>query len=143
MFVTREADYAVRAVLHLAGLPGEVVPRSRIARIMRVPDAFLAKILQRLQRERIVVSVRGVQGGFRLARPPKAISLLEVLEAVQGKQAASACALRPRSCRLSGRCAVHRVWVEVRKETEARLRRETFARLLEDTQEAGRKRDGR
>jgi Rrf2 family protein len=122
MFVTRQADYAVRCALQLAREPERVVPRPALARAVRAPGPFLAKILHRLLRARIVESVRGVQGGFRLARPPGAISLLDVIEAIQGPQAANVCAIRPRACPLSRTCAVHPVWVELRARTESLLR---------------------
>ena len=68
MQITRETDYAIRCVLHLARQPRRVAPAAEIAAATQVPRIFLAKILQRLAKAGIVVSQRGVQGGFSLAR---------------------------------------------------------------------------
>ena len=105
------------------------MPRREIARAVHAPGPFLAKILHRLLRARIVESVRGVQGGFRLAHPPTAISLLDVIEAIQGPQAANVCAIRPAACPLSRTCVIHPVWVELQERTETLLRGVSLASL--------------
>ncbi|MBI4848529.1 MAG: Rrf2 family transcriptional regulator [Nitrospirae bacterium] len=131
MYVTRKADYAVRCVLHLSKYPEQVVSVNDIAKAMHIPKSFLAKILQRLVRKNIVMSIRGVNGGFQLSRNPKDINLLEVIEAIQGVTAANICALDSKKCRLSSTCSVHPVWVGIRKEIEKRLREWSFSRLAE------------
>jgi Rrf2 family protein len=133
LFVTRQADYAVRCALHLARERKRIVSRREIALAVRAPGPFLAKILHRLLRARVVESVRGVQGGFRLARPPAAISLLDVLEAIQGPQAANVCAIRPSACALSRTCVVHPVWVDLQARTEKLLRGVSLAALAART----------
>ena len=101
-----------------------------ISKAMLIPKDFLAKILQRLSRKGIVISTKGVAGGFRLTKEPGRISVLEVIEAVQGPFAANACAVDENLCSLSGTCAVHPVWVELRKLVEERLKDETFEKLI-------------
>ena len=131
MFITRKADYAVRCVLFLSMEPDRTVSTAGVSGQMLVPRTFLAKILQQLTKKGIVQSVQGVTGGFRLARSPEEINLLEVIEAIQGISAANACAVDERACSLSGKCAVHPVWVELRKVVEERLSNETFAMMVE------------
>ena len=143
MFVTRQADYAVRCVLHLARDPKRVVPRREIARAVRAPAPFLAKILHRLLRARLVESVRGVLGGFRLARPASRISLLAVLEAIQGPQAANLCALRPVACPLSRTCIIHPVWVELQAHTLSFLRGVSLVELAASSRRPGAARPSR
>jgi Rrf2 family protein len=94
---------------------------------MNSPKSFLAKILQKLARASIVKSYRGVKGGFELARPPEEINLLEVIEAVQGPVAMNICALDEALCGFSSTCAIHPVWVDIRKEVERILRSKNFA----------------
>jgi Rrf2 family protein len=94
---------------------------------MDMPKSFLAKILQKLARANIVKSYRGVKGGFRLARKPKEINLLEVIEAIQGPVVMNICALDKKMCRFSGTCTIHPVWIEVRKQVEKLLRKRSFA----------------
>ena len=130
MLITRETDYAVRTVLHLARQEGETVSVPDIATAMQIPRSFLAKILQRLVRAGLVNSVRGVRGGFGLARRPAEISLFAIMHAIQGSAGINACAVEGGRCGLSRACAVHPVWVDLRSQVERRLRRETIARLL-------------
>lgn len=69
-------------------------------------------------------------GGFQLARAPKSISILEVIEAIQGPSAMNICAIDRRACKLSGTCAVHPIWVRLREDVEKRLKKEHFAKLV-------------
>ena len=130
MYVTRKADYAVRCVLYLSGHLERTASIEEISGATHVPKSFMAKILQQLMKAGIVNSVRGVKGGFQLARQPEAINLLEVIEAVQGPSAANICAADRKKCNLSRTCSVHPVWVEIREMVEKRLREENFEMLL-------------
>jgi Rrf2 family protein len=130
MLVTRETDYAVRTVLYLARNSSRMASVTEVARAMQIPKSFLAKILQRLVRSHILASMRGVKGGFTLARKPTEISLLDVLESIQGPAGINVCAIDSRRCRFSSTCSVHPVWVEIRKEVERRLKKQTIAKLL-------------
>lgn len=129
MFVTRLSDYAIRCVLYLSRNGGKVASVAEIAESMYVPRNFLAKILQRLVKAGIVKSTRGPKGGFQLARDASEISLLDVLEAVQGPAAVNVCAIDSGKCDLSSTCSVHPVWVSIREMIEEELRGQTFARL--------------
>lgn len=130
MYVTREADYAVRCVLHLSKNHEQLVSVNDIAKSMHIPKSFLAKILQRLMKNDIVISVRGMRGGFQLAKKPQDLNLLEVIEAVQGVSAANICAIDKKKCSLSSTCSIHPIWVEIRAMVEKRLREENFEMLL-------------
>jgi Rrf2 family protein len=130
MQITRETDYAIRCVIYLAGKRGAVTMVDEISREKSIPKSFLAKILQKLSKSGIVRSYRGVRGGFELARVPGEISLLDVIEAVQGPVAMNACALDESVCSLSGSCSVHPVWVEVREEVEKLLRKRNFSHFM-------------
>lgn len=129
MLVTRETDYAVRCVLHLAQEKALVANVTEIARVMHIPKTFLAKILQRLVRAGVVESIRGMNGGFRLAKKPNDISLLHIMEAIQGPAGINVCAIDSKACRMSPSCAVHPIWVEIRKVVEKRLKKETIDKL--------------
>jgi len=102
MYITRETDYGVRCVLYLARKGGGITPVNEIARAMHIPKSFLAKIVQRLVKAGIVISGRGISGGFSLAKKPKNISILDVIKAIQGNAATiNMCAIDKRMCRLS------------------------------------------
>jgi len=129
MLVTRETDYAVRCVLYLAGEKDLVANVTEIAHAMHIPKTFLAKILQRLIRGGIVGSLRGMNGGFRLAKKPADISLLDIMEAIQGPAGINVCAVDSKKCHMSSSCAVHPVWVDIRRKVENRLKKETIDKL--------------
>ncbi|HUI67640.1 MAG TPA: Rrf2 family transcriptional regulator [Nitrospirota bacterium] len=130
MLVTRETDYAVRTVLYLAKNRDRTASVTEVAHAMQIPKSFLAKLLQRLVRSHILTSLRGVNGGFQLAQKPSEITLLSIIEAVQGTAEINVCAIDSKKCKLSSTCAVHPVWVEIRKEVEKRLTRETIGKLI-------------
>lgn len=130
MLITRETDYAIRCVLYLARERDKVASVTEIAKAMHIPKSFLAKILQRLVKTGIARSIRGARGGFMLYRSPTQISLMDVIKAVQGAAEINVCAVDAGRCRLSRTCAVHPVWVEIRREIEARLKGVSLARLL-------------
>lgn len=130
MLVTRETDYAIRTVLFLAGEKKELASVSEIAKAMHIPKSFLAKIVQRLVKGGILTSIRGVAGGFRLARKPADISLLDVMQSIQGDTGINICATDKRLCRMSGSCTVHPLWVDIRRDVEKRLKKRTVAELI-------------
>jgi Rrf2 family protein len=129
MLVTRETDYAVRCVIYLARDKDQVSSVTEVAKNMHIPKTFLAKIFQRLMRAGLVESVRGMNGGFRLAKSPSAISLLDILTAIQGPVGINVCAVNSKKCRLSSTCSVHPIWVELRTEFDRKLREQTIDRL--------------
>lgn len=90
MKFSRTVAYAVQATLGLAQAGGDKpVPCSQLSAEGNLPERFLLQILRTLVTHDILRSTRGVEGGYRLSRPPADISLLEVIEAIDGKIAAS------------------------------------------------------
>ncbi len=130
MQITRETDYAIRCVTFLVARQDQVVMVDEIASENFIPKSFLSKILQKLVRSGIVKSYRGVKGGFQLAREPKDISLLDVVEATEGPLSINTCAIDSKNCGLSGRCPVHPIWVEIRKSVEESLKVKDFSHLV-------------
>ena len=129
MEITRETDYAIRCVYYLSGKPDEVTMVDEIAREMEIPKSFLAKIVQKLAKADIVKSFRGVKGGYQLARRPKDLSLLDVVEAVEGSIAMNICVLDRQACDRSSTCRIRPVWAEIRKDFRKLLGKHDFARL--------------
>lgn len=128
--ITRQADYAVRSVLDLTLLPDEQAAFSRdIAERQSIPPSFVAKILTRLARQGIVQTQRGLTGGVRLNRPAGEITLLEVIEAIDGPIALNLCVRGPELCPLEENCRVHPIWDVLNGDLRQRLSRITFAQL--------------
>ncbi len=128
--ITRQADYAVRSVLDLTLIPDEQAAFSRdIAERQNIPPSFVAKILTRLARQGIVQTQRGLTGGVRLNRPAGEITLLEVIEAIDGPIALNLCVRGPELCPLEENCRVHPIWDVLNGDLRQRLSRITFAQL--------------
>ena len=93
MTISQTAEYALRAVVWLAGHAEAATGTPEIARSTRVPPGYLAKVLQLLARGGLVTSAPGRKGGFRLARPAAEISILEVINAVDPVERIRQCPL--------------------------------------------------
>jgi len=130
MQITRQADYAVRAVLYLARLgPGHRASTAEIARERKIPPTFLAKIVSLLSASGIVRATRGAHGGVTLAKPASELSLLEVVEAIDGPINLAECTLNPETCEFSDDCQVRVVWCETRTQLVERLGQTYFSTL--------------
>ncbi len=130
MEITQQADYAVRAVLELAlQPPGARLSCETISQRHTIPLAFLTKICARLANEGILNSQRGVKGGVQLARPAAEISLLQVVEAIDGPITFNRCNRKPSECGRARTCSVHPIWAELCREFRARLAEYNFAAM--------------
>jgi Rrf2 family protein len=130
MQITRQADYAVRAVLYLAGLNnGRRAPTSEIAREQRIPPSFLAKIVSQLSVAGVVQTSRGARGGVTLARAPGEITLLEVIEAIDGPILLNECVEDPSVCYFGDDCPVQGVWCDAQSSLVQKLRATNFLGL--------------
>jgi Rrf2 family protein len=130
MQITRQADYAVRAILYLAGVEeGRRAPTSQIAQEQNIPPSFLAKIISQLSVAGMVQTSRGARGGVALAREPKEINLLEVVEAIDGPIALNECVLDRSACQFGENCPVHSIWCEAQAQLVGRLKSTSFGDL--------------
>lgn len=129
--LTRAADYAVRAMLHVGSLPeGVVALKDEVAEAQHIPPSFMAKILRQLVKSGLLKSARGVHGGFGLARPAAEINLLDIIEGIEGPIHLTDCAPDPENCALSHDCPASSVWLEVQRRMTALLRETTLEALL-------------
>jgi Rrf2 family protein len=120
--LTRRGDYAIRAMLALAREPSDTwrsVPE--VSASMAIPERFLPRVMSDLLRAGLVVGRRGRTGGYRLARPASAISLLEIIGAADPEPEIRRCILRGVPCGLVGKCDVHDAFTDARSAMLARL----------------------
>ena len=137
MQITRTTDYGVRVLTHLAMLPpGTRLTAAELASQSRGSEAFVAKILQRLVVSRLVVSHRGFEGGFELARQPHAVSMLDIVNALEGPLCLNACLADGPGCDEAAWCPARDVWARAQAALAGVLADETLERLA-----AGRVRD--
>ncbi len=133
MQITRQADYAIRAMLYLANmLPGERAATSQIAETKKIPSSFLAKIISQLSIAGLIHTSRGAHGGVTLARQPGEISLLDVVEAIDGPISLNDCTLDPLVCGFSDECPIHPLWCDTQAELVERLRGATFDQFIKN-----------
>lgn len=131
MQITRQADYALRAMLYLAKLdPSKRAATSQIAEEQHIPPSFLAKIISQLSIAGLIHTSRGARGGVSLARSPEQISVLEVVEAIDGPIALNECTHGTASCAFGESCPLRPIWCETQAELVERLRSTNFAQFL-------------
>jgi len=130
MELTRKGEYAIRGIVYLASRPGDkVCLLSEIAAAVAVPQTFLAKIFQQFSKIGLVRSYRGTGGGFVLGRTPDKITLLEVVEAVEGPIVPNRCVTGEGECGRSSSCNVHPVWLDVQSQVRGILAGVTLQEL--------------
>ncbi|MHC4718326.1 MAG: RrF2 family transcriptional regulator, partial [Planctomycetota bacterium] len=119
---------AVRGILVLAAQnDSRPVPLKEICRLRKLPRDNMTRIFGLLTRARLITAVRGKGGGYRLARPPEDITLLEVFEAVEGPLALNLCQQHPPQCDKAD-CPMRPVWHDLQEQVRAAL----AAKTLED-----------
>jgi Rrf2 family protein len=127
MQITRQADYAVRAMLYLSQMaPDRRASTSQIAQEQQIPPSFLAKIVSQLSVAGLLQTSRGARGGVSLARSPDQISLLEVVEAIDGPILLNECVSNG-ACTFGDDCPVRPIWCDAQADLVKRLRLTSFA----------------
>ena len=130
MRVSAKVDYALRALLELAAAPPGSVKGERLAKAQDIPPKFLENILTELRHAEIVASQRGVDGGYRLAKPASEISVADVVRALEGP-IASVRGVRPEEVSYAGPArSLQPLWIELRASMREVLEGTTLADLV-------------
>ncbi len=133
--ISRKIDYALRALIYLATLPGaQVSPLQEIVDALGLPREFLAKILKALTARGLVRSVRGAHGGYTLAKSPSEISFLDAIEAAGGPVQINVCIDHKDRCDVSANCSMYHVWKAGQDRMLEVYRRTTLAELAQPGQ---------
>lgn len=133
MQITRQADYAVRAVYHLTKLgPDSRAATSQIAAEQHIPPSFLAKIISQLSVAGLLHTSRGARGGVSLARDAKEISLLDVVEAIDGPILLNECVSDSDGCDFTEDCPMRPIWCEAQQNLVERLQSTNFADVAQN-----------
>jgi Rrf2 family protein len=105
--LSKKADYALIAMKHLAMRPDTASASAReIAEQYDIPVELMAKVLQRLVRRGLLASHQGTRGGYRLGRAPVAISVADVIQAIDGPLTVTACSTDAENCDQYGKCSI-------------------------------------
>ncbi len=135
--LTKKADYGLIAVRHLAEHADMGACSAKdLAEMYGIPQEALAKILQRLARSKLLVSLQGTNGGYVLARDPRQISALEIIRAIEGPLFITSCNNSDKSCSQSPKCTVREPLQKVSRTIEEVLSRLTIWELREGTDES-------
>jgi Rrf2 family protein len=136
MYLSRPAEYALRAMTYLARLdPPERIRTSDLAKAIDVPPSFLSKIMRRLTAHGILDAKKGHYGGFILAKPPGEIRFIDILRAVDFEPSVDHCIFGLRNCDANNPCPLHPEWSVLKDQIEQWARSYTLAISLEKRQE--------
>jgi Rrf2 family protein len=129
--LSNTSKYAIRAVIFLAlySSPQNKVGIKRISEELGIPTPFLGKILQNLAKVEILDSTKGPRGGFTLARPAMDISLMEIIEIIDGAGSFDQCVIRTSTCSADSPCSLHEKIAPFRKGMRSLMHTESIADL--------------
>ncbi len=127
--ITRDTDYAIRALCYLAASDKDMVTASELVRVLKIPRPFLRKLLQILNKKRILKSYKGRGGGFLLPKAADKILLMDVITAFQGPLRLNECFFKKKMCPDTKVCVLRRKIIAIERYVFSQLRTVTIASL--------------
>jgi FeS assembly SUF system regulator len=134
--LSKKADYALIAMKHLARAGSPSASAREIAERYDIPIELMAKVLQRLVRTELLVSTQGTRGGYSLSRPSHAISVSEVIQAIDGPFTVTACSTENSDCDQYHKCSVRDHLWQIRDRIVAALETVTLAEMAAEPDSA-------
>ncbi|MEX0648981.1 MAG: Rrf2 family transcriptional regulator [Balneolaceae bacterium] len=133
MFST-SCHYGLQAIIYIAlhFSEGKNISLTEIADEQEIPRHFLSKILQLLVKHKLLISMKGPTGGFSLSRPPEEITLIEVVEAIDGLDMFTQCGIGFKKCDDNHPCPIHHDYKVVRDRIQKLFETKTLLELTED-----------
>jgi len=128
--ITRETDYAIRALGYIAKNDGRIISITEIVKELDQPRPFLRKLLQILNQKGILKSFRGKDGGFKLALKPEDITLVGIMEIFQGKFKLKDCLLKKKICPNKSTCLLKAKLDKIERYMEEELRTTTLKAII-------------
>ena len=133
--ITRDTDYAVRALCCIAEQKQELISADQLVKSLEMPRPFLRKILQTLNKEGLLNSSKGKDGGFALAVSPGEITLTDVMKIFQGSIRLNECKFKKSDCPHINDCLLKKKIDEIEKEVIAKLKAITISSILKNRRE--------
>lgn len=134
--LSKTSKYALQALILLASVgKNQYILTKQIASALAIPKEYLNKVMQLLVQLKYVKSLKGPQGGFRLARDPRDITIYDILQSIDGTDFFQMCLLRARLCDERNPCALHSYWQKILGQLRAVLDRVTLEKLVEEVKE--------
>jgi Rrf2 family protein len=132
--LSKKADYALIAMKHLATRADGASSSAReVAEQYDIPVELMAKVLQRLARRGLVISLQGTRGGYRLARPTTRISVADIIEAIEGPLQVTACSTEEENCGQYAKCSVRDPLWKIKDRIVAALSHCSLEEIVSDT----------
>ena len=128
--ITKQTDYGLIALTQLASAPQAVRSAAELAAAGSLPAPMVSKVLKVLARAGLVASVRGVAGGYRLARDPAGLSVAEIVTALEGPIAITECIATVEGCQHQALCPTHNHWQWINGAIQGALGQVSLADLL-------------
>ena len=128
--ITRNTDYAIRAIVYMAGRSDELTSVTELVKALKIPKQFLRSILQKLGRKKFVKSCKGIGGGFKLSKRPSSIYIKDVAEAFQGAFRLNECFLGKSVCPNRKCCALKKKIDNIEKYVVSEISSISIADLL-------------
>ncbi len=139
--ITRDTDYAVRALMFIAQSKRKIVPVPVLVGRLKIPRPFLRQILQVLNKKHILKSYKGLNGGFELAVPPKQIFVADLIKIFQGPFRLNECIFKKKICPHKNICTLRARINSIESEVISQLGSITIASLLNQGEIYGKKED--
>lgn len=134
VFFSKKCEYGLQAILYMAAQSnGCVCPAEEISKKLNIPKEFISKILQSMTDSGIIESKKGKSGGFKLAKHPSKIKLIDIVAAIDGLDSFNSCVLGFPDCSPEKPCPVHNQWGELRVKAYEMLSSETIDKFKEKT----------
>lgn len=138
--VTKLTDYASVVLTVLAARPGEVLSATELAEFAGLEATTVSKLLKPLAQAKLVEGLRGVRGGYRLTRAASDITLIQVVEAMEGPLAITECSHEQSQCGIAEQCGVRSNWRLINDVVADALRSVTLEQMLHPLPIADRRR---
>lgn len=136
MQLTLTGEYAIRAMIHLAGsADGSSFKISDVSSVNNIPEKFLRKIISQLSSVGLILSQRGIGGGIKLGKPADSITPLEIIEAVEGEMALNKCLIDKAFCSNQRWCTVHTLWCDAQAQLRETLASKSIAQLAKESEQ--------
>lgn len=129
--VTRLTDYATVVLTVLASEPDRVLSAAELAERAGLEPPTVSKVLKPLAQAGLLEAFRGAHGGYRLSRPPEEISLIAIVEAMEGPLAMTECSLEDTSCGIADQCGARANWRRINDIVADALRGVSLAQMLD------------
>lgn len=131
---SKACQYGLQAIIYIALHHSEKfhIDLTEISKGQNIPKHFLSKVLQLLVKHKLLVSMKGPAGGFRLTRPPEQITLIEIVEAIDGLDIFEQCGIGFKKCSGEDPCPIHHDYKKIRERIKLLLMNKTLKDLEKD-----------